>query len=427
MSSLKGSEFLLEGYYTYKDPRKIVNNSSEYVIQHYQGKHQDEYTMTLDRKVCLFQNGVLKMMYEIDEHGAQVGDFTQFVNGRVAFVQSFEDIFERRNFNRIVNHIKGERMEIYSQDSDKLIYHGEFNEKREREGWGIQYDEKSGELLLEGLWKSNQLVEIIRKFEGNIMTEFKQNGNNTIPSNRIPVYVGEFAYDESNESFIRNGVGYLINEETRIAYREGNWKNGVEVSGRNLYDGWYNPAYQKAVISDTKELNNLSFQITDLVISSNCCNNMTELDLSSCKRLSSLDIGDECFGLVKSFRIDGLSSLKSIKIGKNSFTQKMNGKGEDISKSFHILNCECLKSIVIESYSFSDFAGDFELKNLPLLQSIKIGSIENKSFNFNWSSFMIRGTICELHVIPDLPNLSIISLGGDVFNSSLCTVLESRE
>ena len=83
-------------------------------------------------------------------------------------------------------------------------------------------------------------MEIIRKIEkGTIMIEFKRNGNNTIASNRIPVFVGEFVYDKEKESFVRNGGGYWIDEETRIAIREVEWKDGVEVSGRNLYDGWY--------------------------------------------------------------------------------------------------------------------------------------------------------------------------------------------
>ena len=45
-------------------------------------------------------------------------------------------------------------------------------------------------------------MEIIRKIEGTIMIEFKRNENNTIVSNRIPVFVGEFVYDEEKESFI---------------------------------------------------------------------------------------------------------------------------------------------------------------------------------------------------------------------------------
>ena len=179
------------------------------------------------------------MVYEVDKNGVQTGSFTQFTNGRVSFVQSFDDILDQHSFNRIVNHVQGKRMEIYSQESGQRLYHGEFNEDREREGWGIQYDEKSGAILLEGIWKRNKLVEIVRKIDGSIMTEFKRNGNNIIASNRIPVYVGEYIYDEEKESFIRNGRGYYIDEETRIAYREVEWKDGVEVGGRDLYDGWY--------------------------------------------------------------------------------------------------------------------------------------------------------------------------------------------
>ena len=88
---------------------------------------------------------------------------------------------------------------------------------------------------------------------------------------------------------------------------------------------------------------------------------------------------------MQTFKIDGLNRLKTIKIGKNSFTKQRNDYGNDKSKSFHILNCESLESIQIGQYSFSDFGGEFELKNLPQLQSIQIGS-----HSFWGSSFVIR-------------------------------------
>ena len=101
---------------------------------------------------------------------------------------------------------------------------------------------------------------------------------------------------------------------------------------------------------------------------------------------------------MKTFKIDGLNRLKTIKIGNNSFTQKKNDGGNDASKSFHILNCESLESIQIGKYSFSDFAGEFELKNLPQLQSIQIGSIGSYSWNFYHSSFVIRGIELILNI-----------------------------
>ena len=93
---------------------------------------------------------------------------------------------------------------------------------------------------------------------------------------------------------------------------------------------------------------------------------------------------------MKTFKIDGLAKLKSVKIGKNSFTWKKNYYGNDESKSFHILNCESLESIEIGDYSFSDFAGDFELMNLPQLQSIQIGSFDQDSYCFYSSSFVVH-------------------------------------
>ena len=114
--------------------------------------------------------------------------------------------------------------------------------------------------------------------------------------------------------------------------------------------------------------------------------------------IESVKIGNYCFELVQTFKIDGLNRLKSIKIGSNSFTHKKNDYGNDKSKSFHILNCESLESIQIGEYSFSDYGGEFELKNLPQLQSIQIGTIGSRSYNFPNSSFVIEGIELILHI-----------------------------
>ena len=118
--------------------------------------------------------------------------------------------------------------------------------------------------------------------------------------------------------------------------------------------------------------------------------------------MESIEIGDDCFESVQTFKIDGLNRLQRLKIGDDSFTQvKMidfhndwdgsidNCRNE--SKSFHILNCESLKVIEIGRCSFADFGGEFELRNLDNLESIKIGEIGRGSANFYWSSFVIRG------------------------------------
>ena len=150
--------------------------------------------------------------------------------------------------------------------------------------------------------------------------------------------------------------------------------------------------------NDMKSIDN---SITSIIVRDGSNNdiNYKVFDYSELNHIESIEIGNDCFGSVQTFRIDRLNRLKRIKIGKNSFTQKKNSYGYDSSKSFHILNCESLKSIEIGEYSFSDFGGDFELKNLTQLRSIQIGTIGSDSFNFYWSSFVIRGIKLILNIV----------------------------
>ena len=119
----------------------------------------------------------------------------------------------------------------------------------------------------------------------------------------------------------------------------------------------------------------------------------TVFNFSRFTLVEKLDIGNDCFMYVDTFNIDGLIKLKSLKIGSNSFTKKKNSRGDDSSRSFAVLNCIELESIEIGSFSFSDYAGEFELKNLPKLSTINIGKIGNTSRNFRYSSFVIKGII----------------------------------
>ena len=144
----------------------------------------------------------------------------------------------------------------------------------------------------------------------------------------------------------------------------------------------------------------MNSSITSIVLPDWTCNDVdyTIFDFSRFTQVESIEIGNDCFGSMQSFQIDGLDRLKCLKIGNNSFTQNKNSFGDDESKSFHILNCESLESIQIGPFSFSDYAGEFELKNLPQLQSIQIGTIGSESYNFYYSSFVIRGIELILNI-----------------------------
>ena len=156
----------------------------------------------------------------------------------------------------------------------------------------------------------------------------------------------------------------------------------------------------------------MNMNVTNLIISSNSCNELNSLNLNEYRYLKSIEIGDECFSNVDLFKIDGLKSLKSLKIGSRSFSTIKSAKDwdfnkvkNDCSRSFSILNCIELESIEIGRFSFVAFGDKFELFNLPKLSTIKIGSIETDrsesndkgwSLSFYFSSFVIKGMIYDI-------------------------------
>ena len=167
-----------------------------------------------------------------------------------------------------------------------------------------------------------------------------------------------------------------------------------------------------ALIDCQLYIQSLSSSVNSIIIPGWACSDkeFTIFDFSRFTLVESIEIGNYNFQLVKMFYINGMNLLKSLIIGDNSFNQLTTSflsnphytsewmENSNKSKSFHILNCESLESIQIGEYSFSDFGGDFELKNLPQLQSIQIGTIGSDSYNFYNSSFVIRGIDMILNI-----------------------------
>ena len=121
-------------------------------------------------------------------------------------------------------------------------------------------------------------------------------------------------------------------------------------------------------------------------------NNIANFRLSFKPFLKTIEIENQCFEVASVFQLKGLNSLNSVKIGSKSFTKGTSNFGNDGSKSFHILNCKHLQSIQIGESSFSDFGGDFEIRNLPSLKSLEIGVMNTSSYNFySVKSFIIEG------------------------------------
>ena len=136
-----------------------------------------------------------------------------------------------------------------------------------------------------------------------------------------------------------------------------------------------------------------SNEITTLNIGSRVCpfENATVFDLSVYPKLKTLKIGSESFEYVNVFNITGLSELESVEIGKNSFTKYMNGYDikPDPNRHFYLKNCPKLKSLKIGSYSFSDYTV-CEIENVPALETVEIGDLNDNSYNFAYASFELK-------------------------------------
>ena len=107
--------------------------------------------------------------------------------------------------------------------------------------------------------------------------------------------------------------------------------------------------------------------------------------------LKRMVIGDDCYGSVRSFRIDGLNELESIVIGEKSFTYVKSEQAIDIMQtdgSCRITNCPKLVSIQIGNWSFSDYKS-LEISHLPSLKSIEMGE---RCF-LNGRSFSLTGLL----------------------------------
>ena len=174
-------------------------------------------------------------------------------------------------------------------------------------GYGEMYDD-NGSLLYKG-----------------IMINWKRFGYGTsYHDNGFVEYEGYWCDDN------RFGIGKVYDRYGKLV-NECEWVNGIE-----------SDIYYEGNGSEPLNIGMKHLKLTD-----NCV--LDGWNVSWLLNFKSIEIGTDCFGSVKAFKIDGLNQLKTIKIGKKSFSQKKKEFGS-IWNSFHILNCESLESIQIGRY-----------------------------------------------------------------------------
>ena len=262
---------------------------------------------------------------------------------------------------------------------------------------GFCYSYECGMISRVSMWKEGKEVTVLKEFRDNIMIEYK---------NGKIVYEGGFV-DSLEMGYPRNdeqskyGKGEVMNMRKGKFRSDANKSKSSRLCGLLLQNSCF--AVIVAVIAIIVFCfyfigyymnggpHGIGSKQESYIVESGYGKYLWKFKLSLYPNLKCIEIGNDCFVNVKIFNIESLNQLKSLKIGNNSFTQNKNRLVYDSSKSFHILNCESLESIQIGEWSFSDFAGSLELKNLPQLQSIQIGTIGRRSNNFYHSSFVIGG------------------------------------
>ena len=129
-----------------------------------------------------------------------------------------------------------------------------------------------------------------------------------------------------------------------------------------------------------------------MIVDNNACNDkcFTALALSFFSNLKVFEVGDYSFAFVDEVKLIGLSQLERVVIGGNSFTKRKNGwHSYNSSRHFYLKNCERVRELKIGHHSFSDYSV-CEIENVPSLEVIEIGELNEISWNFRYASLELK-------------------------------------
>lgn len=388
------SQYILNGYIAAKRQPTVINGK-EYILIYYQGDHKYEYLSYPNDHtgvVRLYKNGVVSLEWKIQD-GRRVGDLVLYENGCAVMKESWDSIFGSGDCYGILFTEKGTQLAIEDSVSHQIVYVGGYNNEMQRNGRGIEYNPESGKEQFEGIWSNDKLQRILKFFEEDKMIELSESSPSLDTPEWKPIYMGGYFFDECTTSFLRHGQGCKIDPERGLAYSKGEWNLGEEVSSKELLDGMF--LHQK-VVKDEADLSQLPASVEELVTLPDCCNRMSELNFSWLSELKSLSFGDRCFENISTFKLNGLNQLRRVRIGNFCFTPPITQPNvsptPSLTTAFQITNCPMLRVVEIGVHSFREYAGDFEVSNLPRLEELRIGLPSENSFNFFHSDFLLRST-----------------------------------
>lgn len=410
------------GWFDYPDDYFVsgikfkCNDSREgYGKELYGGVHRNEYL------ICTWKNGkkngegLLYDQYgELEFRGSFQDDLLEgegyyYRDGAVAYKVFFTQ--NKRDPSMYIRYTDTSTIMVEYNGDGSLSYRGGFNDDRQREGYGAEYDK--GQLSCYGLYENNVSIQRLKTFSGNIMREYHSDNDDEI------IYIGEYS-NCIEKGFPREGEGrefadhcllfhgfYKDNKRHGkgtcfyahgVARMKGVWENGKCIEEKELdscgfykkveYDGHSTNSIH--IINDQIILNP---RIVDFIIGEKMCNGeeIQKLILRDMESIETITVGNHCFSNVSLCDIGSLPNLKSIKIGRDSFTacdrndnKPCDGCNKDLCKEMDakcfIANCPCLEIIKIDEGAFSSFC-ELSLKSeffsSLLLRSSDVGYIEN--------------------------------------------------
>ena len=225
-----------------------VINGKEFQVEYFAEPHQDEYVLSelKDGKVYgivqLFKRGVLQLSWRIED-GRKVGGVTMYGDGKAECTMDWK-FFTGMDLRALENTKRGLQLVISDPITGIAVYRGEYNNDKElREGRGYVYDGTTGKVLYYGVFKNDQIYRYLQEFEGDKMVEYSEGEeSNANLLDRSPIYVGGYIFDETTDTYKRNGPGNVIDPASGLASGESIWENGIEKEGSIRFtNGWYGP------------------------------------------------------------------------------------------------------------------------------------------------------------------------------------------
>ena len=223
-------------------------------------------------------------------------------------------------------------------------------------GWGVLYD-----------GDDNVVYEGFRVGDGNVCI-----GRSYYPDIHKVQYEGELCNGK------RWGRGTQYDRNGSVVY-EGEWLDDAPIETR-------------CEIDEDNQL--LHSRVEVLNVRQNKCSDSYQwrvFDVSMLVSLRELTVGTDCYETVRVMKLMGMHELEKVVVENYCFRGTNPDNGDRSEKpQFYVNNCEKLRELRIGCRSFSDYTV-CAIENVPSLEVIQIGNMEESSGNFSGAKeFVLR-------------------------------------